>query len=147
MMENEKRESSLHVSDRRRFNTDGTIKADQEDSHSEPVTPPIPPAPEKKADTGEKKSPQPEFEINFSTFILSLASSVQVALGLVPHPATGKPMTNLVSARQTIDILEMLQNKTRGNLTSEEENLVGQVLYELKMHYVQVLEETKKAPK
>ena len=73
-------------------------------------------------------------EIDFGTFVMSLASSVLVHLGEINHPeATGK---NLPIAKQTIDILGMLQDKTRGNLTNEESQLLTNLLYDLRMKYV-----------
>jgi hypothetical protein len=73
-------------------------------------------------------------EIDFGTFVMSLASSVLVHLGEIDHPeATGK---NLPFAKQTIDILGMLQDKTRGNLTNEESQLLTNLLYDLRMKYV-----------
>lgn len=85
----------------------------------------------------ENDKSQANFEINFSTFVLSLASSVQISLGLIPHPMTNKSETNLSSAKQTIDILGMLDEKTKGNLSKEEEQLMRQLLYELRMQYVE----------
>lgn len=75
-------------------------------------------------------------EINFSTFVFSLNSSALVQLGMIPDPATGEESKNPVLAKQTIDILNMLQEKTRGNLTREEENLLNNLLYGLRMAYV-----------
>ena len=75
-------------------------------------------------------------EINFVTFVLSLNASALVNLGLVEVPVTKAKVKNLPLAKQTIDILGMLQEKTRGNLTADEENLIKHVLYELRMIYV-----------
>ncbi|MBW2579794.1 MAG: DUF1844 domain-containing protein [Deltaproteobacteria bacterium] len=76
-------------------------------------------------------------EINFSTFIFSLNTSTLLHLGEVPDPATGKQQEDLVMAKQTIDLIAMLEEKTRGNLTSDEENLVKHILYDLRLRYVQ----------
>ncbi len=75
-------------------------------------------------------------EISFSTFIMSLNSSALVHLGLEADPSTGRRAANLPFAKQTIDILGMLQEKTKGNLDGEEENLLSNLLYELRMKYV-----------
>jgi uncharacterized protein YjaG (DUF416 family) len=75
-------------------------------------------------------------EIDFSTLALSLATSAMVHMGLVPNPDGGAAEKNLVLAQQTIDTLEMLQAKTRGNLTDDETKLLESVLYELRMNYV-----------
>jgi len=75
-------------------------------------------------------------EINFSTFILSLNSSALVHLGLEADPSTGDRLTNLPLARQTIDILAMLADKTAGNLSEDERRLLTNIVYELRLMYV-----------
>ena len=75
-------------------------------------------------------------EINFVTFVLSLNASALVNLGLVEDPASNTKGKNFPLAKQTIDILGMLQEKTRGNLSADEENLIKHVLYELRMIFV-----------
>jgi len=75
-------------------------------------------------------------KINFATFIFSLNSSVFMQLGLIDDPATGKKTKKLPLAKQTIDILGMLEEKTRGNLTKDEENMLKNILYDLRMIYV-----------
>ena len=75
-------------------------------------------------------------EINFATFIFSLNSSVLVHLGIIDDPATGGKAKNLTLAKQTIDILGMLEEKTRGNLTQDEESMLKNMLYDLRMIYV-----------
>lgn len=82
----------------------------------------------------EDQTPLPE--INFSMFIFSLNSSALVQLGLLEDPATGQKSKNLPLAKQTIDILGMLEEKTRGNLTKDEEGLLKHLLYDLRMLYV-----------
>ncbi len=74
--------------------------------------------------------------IDFYTFILSLGSSAFVHLGDAPHPETRKAEPNLLLAKQTIDILGMLQEKTRGNLTSEEEKVLQTLLSDLRLRFV-----------
>jgi hypothetical protein len=75
--------------------------------------------------------------IDFSTLVLSLATSAMMHMGFVPDPETGTtPDKNLPLAHQSIDTLEMLQEKTRGNLEEEETKLLQSVLYELRMNYV-----------
>ncbi len=75
-------------------------------------------------------------EINFSSFIISLSSSVFVHLGDMPDPATGEITKNLPLAKQTIDLLGLLREKTRNNLLEEEEKLFDHLLYDLRMRYV-----------
>lgn len=78
----------------------------------------------------------PDVPIDFSTFVLSLSSSAAVHLGLMPHPEDQSVARNLTMAKQTIDILNILQEKTKGNLSGEEERLIGEVLYNLRMAFV-----------
>ncbi len=75
-------------------------------------------------------------KINFQTFILSLNSSVLVQLGIIEDPMTGITEKNLSLAKQTIDILGMLDEKTRGNLDEDEEMMLKNILYDLRMMYV-----------
>jgi hypothetical protein len=82
-----------------------------------------------------EQGPLPQVDLN--TFILSLGSSVLAHLGEVPDPHTGQTSQNLEVARHTIDILGVLEEKTRGNLTSDEDNLLKNLLFELRMKYVQ----------
>lgn len=75
-------------------------------------------------------------EIDFSTFIFSLNSSALMHLGVLSHPGTDEKVVDLPSAKQTIDIMSMLQSKTEGNLTEDESNLIVNLLHELRMRYV-----------
>jgi hypothetical protein len=75
-------------------------------------------------------------EINFATFIFSLNTSVLVHLGIIDDPASGKKVKNLTLAKQTIDILGMLEEKTRGNLTKDEKSMLKHILYDLRIIYV-----------
>lgn len=75
-------------------------------------------------------------EINFPTFIFSLNSSALVHLGVIEDPATQQKEKNLPMAKQTIDILGMLEEKTKGNLLDDEANMLKTMLYELRMLYV-----------
>lgn len=77
-------------------------------------------------------------ELDFAMFVLSLAHSAWVHLGDAPNPADGLRETNLPMARQTIDLLAMLQDKTRGNLDGDEEHVLEQALYDLRTRYVEV---------
>jgi hypothetical protein len=76
--------------------------------------------------------------IDFATFVLSLSHSAYLHLGDAPNPASGKIERNLTMARQTIDLLGLLEQKTQGNLTGEEERVLDQVLYELRLRYIEV---------
>ena len=74
--------------------------------------------------------------VSFITFILSLAQSAMVLMGEAPDPESGRIITNLAEAKHTIDILAMLDCKTRGNLTSEEKEVLESLLCDLRMLYV-----------
>jgi hypothetical protein len=75
--------------------------------------------------------------IDFATFVLSLAHSARMHLGEEPHPETNKVEADLPLAKQNIDILGLLEDKTKGNLTGDEERLLAQVLFDLRMRYVE----------
>ena len=83
----------------------------------------------------DENSFEPEFPIDFNTFILSLSSSAAFHLGLTPRPERNNCCTNLPMARQTIDILHLLQDKTRNNLTGEEERLLEDIIDNLQQKY------------
>lgn len=90
--------------------------------------------------SGEKSDKTPE--ITFSTFILSLSSSAAISMDGYQDPVSGHVPQNLALARQSIDILGILKEKTEGNLDAEEQKLLDSSLYELRMRYI----EAKKAP-
>src|SRR4051812_18856971 len=83
-------------------------------------------------------SDQPsEHALTFAAFVLSLASTAAIHFGDLPDPESGQPMEpNLEGAAQMIEILSLLDQKTRGNLTAEERQLLEQVLYELRLRFV-----------
>jgi len=73
--------------------------------------------------------------MDFSTFVLSLASSAMIHLGIVEGEDTPSGQVDLISAKQLIDILGVLEQKTRGNLSDSEERLLKSLLYDLRVHY------------
>jgi hypothetical protein len=78
-------------------------------------------------------------QISFTQFVISLASSAAIHFGDMPDPNTGQPgALNLDAASQMIEILGLLDEKTRGNLTAEERQVLEQVLYELRLRFVEV---------
>ena len=135
------------VRDRRRFTQEGEPREERgpeeqaEEQAKEPVEEPEPPAQEEAKDRAkveEEVTQEMVFpEINFSTFIFSLNTSALLHLGEIPDPATGKQQEDLAMAKQTIDLIAMMQEKTRGNLAPDEENLVKHILYDLRLRYVQ----------
>lgn len=78
-----------------------------------------------------------EDAVTFSTFVLGLASSALIHLGEAPNPETGQAAINLVLARQSLDLLDLLRQKTKGNLTLEEEQLFTTLLTDLRLRFVQ----------
>jgi len=75
-------------------------------------------------------------EITFSSFLISLGSSAFIHLGDIPDPATGEIKKDVPLAKQTIDLLGLLREKTRNNLLEEEEKLFEHLLYDLRMRYI-----------
>ncbi len=73
--------------------------------------------------------------LDFTTFVLSLSTSVLMHLGVIPSPGGSPSEPSLPLARQTIDLIALLQEKTQGNLTGEEERILQQVLFDLRMQY------------
>jgi len=76
-------------------------------------------------------------QIDFATFILSLSHSALMHLGEAPDPDTNQIAVSLPFAKQNIDILGLLEEKTKGNLTGDEERLLAQVLFDLRMRFVE----------
>lgn len=153
MSEEEKKDPGFRVSDRRRFSVsnDGEARdagGGEEEKRKAPEAGEAGPAGGKpdragKPETGspragaqKQREPTPLPEINFSTFVVSLSSSALIHLGIVPDPMSGETSKDLPLAKQTIDMLAMLQEKTRGNLTEDEAKLMEGMLYDLRMRYV-----------
>jgi hypothetical protein len=88
------------------------------------------------AETGKASSPPP---VTFTTFLFSLSSATMMYLGEIPDPVSQQKTKDLTLAKHHIDIIMMLQEKTRGNLTAEEENLLSDLLYNLHIQYVQAV--------
>jgi hypothetical protein len=121
-----KDEEEIKVVDRRRFTEEGDERGEAPpDAAVEEAVGPLPPS-------GDLPP------VDFITFVLSFSQTAFLSLGLGPHPETGKPEVDLRSARWTIEALEMIHEKTRGNLSGEEERIFDRVLAELRMAYVQV---------
>ena len=115
------------VKDRRRFTAEGEAKKTGEEE-------------EKKAESpkGEpKKAAPPLPPVDFASFVLSLAASAQVHLGLISMPGGEQPEKNIPLAKQTIDVLGVLEEKTKGNLTAEEGKILTEVLHALRLQFVE----------
>ena len=135
-------EKGFVIKDRRMFSEDEQESKEPEaEAKSEEAE-----QPEAQTDEGDKQSSEaadqapadeaPLPEVNFSTFVISLNASALVHLGAIEDPASGTKTKNLPMAKQTIDMLSMLQEKTQGNLTTDEENILKSVLYDLRILYV-----------
>jgi len=108
--------------------------SESSETKEEPATVKEPDVKEKVAEPAAEPSDYPP--VNFTNFVISLSTSALFHFGDFPEYEGGKAEKNLPAAKQTIDILNMLNEKTKGNLDQNETNLIQGVLYELKMRYV-----------
>ena len=137
MSEEEEQSRGFRVTDRRLSKRDEEESAEEESRPERAEAAPGPAAPP-EAGAGEIPPggvPQPDF----GGFILSLANTALIHLGVAPDPAGGSPEANIEGAKQMIAILGILREKTQGNLTEEEDRLLEQILAELKMRFVDVV--------
>lgn len=119
----ENNDKGFTVTDRRAFNADGSPISDADDL-----------AGRQKIEDSCGKSAMPV--VSFDTLIASLNASALYSLGLLEEPGAGAVQKDLEMARYTIDLLEMLEVKTKGNLTANENEMLKNVLYDLRMIYV-----------
>ena len=137
MTEEEEKEKGFAIRDRRVFaegKTEGLPKEEEKKEREKPSKTQQPQEAEEKAAESEEEVPLPE--ISFSNFIFSLSTSALIQLGEIPDPVVNQTNKNLAMAKQTIDILGILQEKTKGNLTPDEESLNQNILYDLRMRFV-----------
>jgi hypothetical protein len=133
-MTKEQEEQGFRVTDRRGFRDDeeapapGTPKKESEKQEKEPSADTKNATPERE---GASRAP-----IDFPSYLLSYYTQGLVLLGEVPNPYTNKKEEDVEAARHTIDILSMLEQKTKNNLTKEEQQLLETVLYELRMKFM-----------
>jgi hypothetical protein len=83
-------------------------------------------------------SERPYLKLDLTTFLLSISSAAFMGLGMHASPDSKEPRVDLEMAKQNIDLLELMQEKTRGNRTAEEEKLLEQLLFETRMRFVEV---------
>jgi len=137
MPEEEIQGEGFAVKDKRTFDSEGKVKEefkkapDSEGAVKE----------EREKDAGEqawkKEQETPSLpEVNFSSFLLSLSSSALLYLGEIADPQSGEKKKDLALAKQSIDIIGILKDKTKGNLSEEEEKLLQNLLYDLRMRFV-----------
>lgn len=134
----EEKEVTFKVSDRRQFNSDGTLRNDFE-PEPEPVAIAAPPVAEPEAAPVEAVVPEPEDALGesmFSEFVMELASNAMMMLGLVEHPQYGRIPPDPDAARHYIELIGMLKDKTRNNLTATEQRTLDEILGTLRMQYV-----------
>ncbi len=125
-------EKGFKVTDKRR------VTLDDQGTDSPKAEPPP------KMDQDIKEEEEKPGRIDFSTFILSLGSSTLTLLGVVEDPIKREKIVNLPQAREMIDLLTILQEKTKGNLSKEEGILLDNLLFDLRMRYVEKKEKSNK---
>jgi hypothetical protein len=142
-------EKGFVIKDKRIFDETGDVKDDEAKDKPKEETMEKPDISEKEEtsqkpeETGTpREESQPFPEINFAGFIFSLHTSALLHFGDFPDPVSNEKSRNLPAAKQTIEILDMMKDKTRGNLDENEEKLLDGILYELKMRYVTESEKT-----
>ena len=101
-----------------------------------PAPQPAEPAPVQPSRQEHNEEPEGLPQARFDLFISGLAMEILIAMGDVPHPATRKQMANLPHAKYLIDLLGILEEKTKGNLSVEEERLLTDTVYQLRMRYL-----------
>ena len=126
------------VQDHRRFSPE-TGEARPESSESPTETAPTSAPSEVQDSLSHEAHSEPLPEINFSTFVLSLSTQALMHLGEVPSPLSGQVESDVPAAKQMIDLLAMLREKTRGNLSPNEDRLMQDILFDLRMKYVEAV--------
>jgi hypothetical protein len=148
MPEEKNSDSGFKVIDRRSFTADGTRREAniEEARRSETARPaergpePVRPSPA-RSESEFEATPERDFgepEADFETLISYLSTTAMFQLGLLPGPAGERIPADLINARRTINLLEVLQQKTHGNLTQDEQRLLEAALYELRLSFVEV---------
>jgi hypothetical protein len=122
------------VQDRRRFSETGEARETPEASQGFTMSEP------NKGNESQSQTSQASLpEINFSTFVISLSTQALMHLGEIANPLSGKSEMDVPDAKQMIDVLGMLQEKTRGNLDASEARLIEDLLFDLRMKYVEAV--------
>jgi hypothetical protein len=140
--EEETQGRGFKVSDRRRFveGADADAEGEAASTRAEPAPPrrePEPePAPAEPPPPGPEHGPVPE--MTFSAFVISLTTQALMHLGEIADPQHPDVGRDLPAAKQMIDLLGILSDKTKGNLDTAEEQLLGDMLYDLRMRYVEL---------
>lgn len=137
-------DSGFRVADRRKFTEDGELRDSPKEAPGGPAGPAGGSGAARGQERGGESATPPivgqdsrETKMDFPTLVVSLTTTAMLQMGLVPNPATQKVEKNLPAARQTIEILEILKDKTQGNLNPDESRLLDRCLHDLKMSFVQ----------
>jgi hypothetical protein len=122
-------EKGFIIKDRRSFDKEGELKEEKgaSDDGSQKTK-------EEKREQDTQRIPLPE--VNFNSLIFSLSSSALLNMGDIAEPQTGERKKDLPMAKYSIDIISMLQEKTKGNLTEEEHKFLDNILADLRLRYV-----------
>lgn len=151
-------EPVLKVMDKRKFNSDGSVRDGVVIEAEKPKPPAVPPVEEPKAETAQSSEiaqfdeedegqnfgddtdeiPGAEDPASFVNFLSTLASQAAAALGAIPHPATGQRTLDLETGKYWLEVLAMIKEKTKGNLHPTEQKLFDGILGDLRMQYVQI---------
>jgi hypothetical protein len=145
--ESQQEKKGFQIVDKRRFDSAGETRSLSEEASKETSTSENKPLDSDRETTNPQmtteqgftmaeSSNQQDEPVAFTSFVMSLATQVLVQLGEMPPPTGMEIPRDLDSARQTIDILTMLQARTRGNLSSEEVRFLEEVLHSLRMSYI-----------
>ena len=145
MPEDKDASSGFKVVDRRGFSADGSRREEpvHDAKGTEAPGAPQPPAPE----PAEYEEPADLGPPGFDTIVSYLSTTAFFQLGLLAGPGGQHIPPDLVNARRTIDMLEVLQHKTRGNLSSEEAQLLEEALYELRMGFLEIQKRLTQPPR
>lgn len=122
-------EKGFIIKDRRSFDKEGELKEEKVASEAGPQK-----TKEEKSEQDTQRIPLPE--VNFNSLIFSLSSSALLNMGDIAEPQTGERKKDLPMAKYSIDIISMLQEKTKGNLTEEEHKFLDSILADLRLRYV-----------
>jgi len=146
--EEEQADKGFTIADKRLFTREGARRAPEPDSPREPPAASPAPPPRREAPHAEEPQQQrpepgagPRRDLppaDFATLVNMLTTNAMVFLGQIPAPGSQQYMRNLPQAQHMIDLLMVLRDKTRGNLTQEEEQMMQELLPQLQMAYVSV---------
>lgn len=149
-MAEHKPEETFRVIDRRPFTAEGELRNDIPESekrqaaHTAPIELPKPTAPEAERDTAPQKV-TPAKSLAFENLVRMLGSNAAMVLGAYADPRSGQPVIDPDAARELIDMLDALHEKTEGNLAPEEESLLLDLLGKLKMTFLEISQAAAKA--